>query len=154
MDSNVSRPSLISALSYRDPKSMLDWLEQAFRFERHMVIEDAEGGVVHAEMRYGNGLVMVGSEWNENTKSPASLGGMTTQTVHVHLTEDIDAHCDRARCAGAMIQQEPSDQFYGDRTYRARDPEGHVWTFGQTVKAMSSDEWDKEAPGLKTTMYA
>ena len=52
--------------------------------------------------------------------------------------------------AGAEILQEPEEQFYGDRTYRARDPEGHIWTFGQTVKAMDPAEWDK-AMGWKTT---
>ncbi len=154
MDANAFRPTLVSALSYRDPKPMLDWLETAFGFERYMVIEDADGQPVHSEMRLGNGLIMVGSEWDENTKSPASLGGKTTQTVHVHVDRDIDGHCERARTAGALILQEPSDQFYGDRTYRARDPEGHIWTFGQTTKVMTPEQWDQEAPGLKTTMYA
>ena len=151
---DFARPSLISALSYRDPKAALDWLERAFGFERYMVIEDAEGGIAHSEMRFGNGLVMVGSEWNENTRSPASLDGKTTQTVHVHLDTDIDAHCERARAVGAVIQQEPETQFYGDRTYRARDPEGHIWTFGQTIEVKSAQDWDAAAPGFKTTLYA
>lgn len=72
---------------------------------------------------------------------------MNTQSVHVQLTSDIDGHCERARKAGATIAQEPEDQFYGDRTYRCFDPEGHLWTFGQTVKAMTEEEWTK-ASGL------
>ena len=69
---------------------------------------------------------MVGNEWSADHKSPKSVGGKNTQTVHVQLAEgeDIDAHCKRAREAGAEILQEPETQFYGDRTYRARDPEG------------------------------
>jgi uncharacterized glyoxalase superfamily protein PhnB len=67
-------------------------------------------------------------------------GGKNTQIVHVHLDENIDAHCSRARDAGAEILMEPADQFYGDRTYRARDPEGHVWTFAQTVRLVSREE--------------
>ena len=63
--------------------------------------------------------------------------------------EDIDAHCAHARKAGAKIAQEPETQFYGDRTYRAKDPEGHIWTFGVTVRKMTPDEWDK-ASGLIT----
>jgi hypothetical protein len=47
-----------------------------------------------------------------------------------------------------VILQEPTDQFYGDRTYRARDPEGHVWSFGQTVRVVSREEAEK-ASGLK-----
>ena len=55
---------------------------------------------------------------------------------------------ERARAAGAVILAEPEDQFYGDRTYRARDPEGHVWTFGQTVRYVPETEWEA-ASGLK-----
>jgi uncharacterized glyoxalase superfamily protein PhnB len=146
-------PYFASALSYRDPLKMLDWLEEAFGFERIMVIVDADGNLGHSEMRYGSGLIMVGNEWTEDHKSPASIGGKTTQTVHVFLDHDVDGHCERARTAGAVIQQEPQDQFYGARTYRARDPEGHIWTFSQTVKSLTPDEWDAASGGLKTTVY-
>ena len=137
------RPSLSSAICYRDPKAALKWLEKAFGFETVMLITDAEGNIGHSEMRYGDGIVMVGNEWSADHKSPASIGGKNTQTVHVHLTEDVDKHCARAKAAGAEILQEPADQFYGDRTYRARDPEGHIWTFGQTVKAVTREEAEK-----------
>jgi uncharacterized glyoxalase superfamily protein PhnB len=142
------RPSLGSAVCYRDPLAALDWLERAFGFERSMVITDTEGRLAHSEMKFGDSYLMVGSEWAEFVGSPASLGGKNTQTIHVHLNEDIDAHCERARAAGATILQEPSDQFYGDRNYRARDPEGHVWTFGQTTRHVSREEAEA-ASGLK-----
>ena len=140
-----ARPTFSPALSYRDNRAALAWLEQAFGFEPSMVILDDHETILHAEMRFGDGMIMVGEEWSANRKSPASLGGACTQTVHVHLHEDIDAHCDRARAAGAVIEQEPQTQFYGDRTYRAVDPEGHVWTFGQTVTPMTPQEWDAAA---------
>ena len=60
---------------------------------------------------------------------------------------------DRAREAGAEILQEPAEQFYGDRTYRARDPEGHVWTFAQNVRPFSVEESEK-ATGLKIEMFS
>ncbi|MBI1361355.1 MAG: VOC family protein [Alphaproteobacteria bacterium] len=151
MSAASNRPALIPAVSYQDPKAALDWLGKAFGFEIEMVIEDEQGNPVHSEMRYGDGLVMIGSEWNADTKSPASIGRKCTQTVHVHMSEDIDAHCARAEKAGAEILMRPETQFYGDRTYRARDPEGHIWTFGQTVQVMSPEEWDK-ASGLRTRM--
>lgn len=68
--------------------------------------------------------------------------------VHVQIEDSIDAHCERARKAGAEILQEPIDQFYGDRTYHAHDPDGHVWTFGQTVRHVSREEAE-QATGLK-----
>lgn len=145
-----ARPSIIPALAYQNPRAALDWLQKAFGFEIEMVIEDDQGNPVHSELRHDDGLMMVGGEWMEDIiKSPASIGRKCTQTVHIHLTEDIDGHCERARKAGAEILFEPADQFYGDRTYRARDLEGHIWTFGQTVKVVSSEEWDK-AGGVKT----
>ncbi|MGA2396423.1 MAG: VOC family protein, partial [Candidatus Lustribacter sp.] len=81
------------------------------------------------------------------TASPASTGGKNTQILHVQLDAGIDAHCERARAAGATIIREPADEFYGDRVYSARDPEGHVWTFAQLVRAVSRSEAEK-ASGL------
>lgn len=144
---------LSSALCYIDPKAAFRWLERAFGFEPLMVILDADENIAHSEMRYGDSVVMIGNEWSEHHKSPQSVGGKNTQTVHVQLArgESIDAHCERARAAGAEILQEPATQFYGDRTYRARDPEGHIWTFGVTVEEVGPEAWDA-ASGLKTRM--
>jgi uncharacterized glyoxalase superfamily protein PhnB len=148
-----NHPSMSSAIVYQEPLKMFIWLEEAFGFEPAMLITDADGALAHSEMRFGDGTIMVGSEWSDNHRSPMALGGMNTQGVHLQLTDGIDAHCARARKAGAEILQEPEDQFYGDRTYRARDPEGHIWTFGQTVKAMKPEEWDAAEGGLKTQMF-
>ena len=147
MEDPFRRPSLGSALFYKDAFAALDWLEKAFGFERTMVITDKDGNLGHSEMRFGDGYIMIGGEWIDYVASPASIGGRNTQSVHVHLPAGIEAHCERARAAGAVILQEPADQFYGDRTYRARDPEGHVWTFGQTVRQVSREEAE-EASGL------
>jgi uncharacterized glyoxalase superfamily protein PhnB len=134
------RPSLGSAVFYKNPRAALDWLEKAFGFERTMVISDKDGKLAHSEMRFGNGYIMVGNEWADFIASPVAVGGKNTQSIHVQLDSGIDAHCERARGAAAVILQEPTDQFYGDRTYRARDPEGHVWTFAQNVRAVSRVE--------------
>jgi uncharacterized glyoxalase superfamily protein PhnB len=148
MENGFRRPTLGSGVFYRDPRAALDWLEKAFGFERCMVISDQEGRLAHAEMRFGDGYIMLGAEWAEFIASPASVGGKNTQLIHVHLQDGIDAHCEQARAAGAVILQEPAEQFYGDRTFRARDPEGHVWTFGQTVRHVSREKAEK-ASGLK-----
>lgn len=140
---------LSSALCYQDPKAAFRWLEQAFGFEPFMVIIDGDGNLAHSEMKFGDSIVMIGTEWTERHKSPKSIQGLNTQTVHVQLEEDIDGHCERARKAGAVILQEPDTQFYGDRTYRCTDPEGHIWTFGQTVKDVPPEEYEKSM-GLKT----
>jgi uncharacterized glyoxalase superfamily protein PhnB len=63
--------------------------------------------------------------------------------VHIQLTTDIDAHCERARAAGAEILVEPETQFYGDRTYRCKDPEGHIWTVARSVEDVSIEEMER-----------
>lgn len=145
------RPALTSVLCYRDPRAAIAWLERAFGFELHMLIEGPEGRLLHVEMRLGVSLLMVGQEWTENHRSPASLGGKNTQSVHIQLTSDLDAHCARARAAGAEILVEPATQPYGDRTYHCRDLEGHVWTVGPTVQEMTRA--DHEASGVKVLAW-
>lgn len=148
MDDPFRRPTLTAGVYYKEPWAALDWLEKAFGFERSMVITDKDGQLGHSEMRFGDGLIYVGSQWCDSVASPSALGGKNTQSIHVQLREGIDQHCARARAAGAVILQEPTDQFYGDRTYRALDLEGHLWTFGQTVRRVSHEEAE-QASGLK-----
>ncbi|HWE99898.1 MAG TPA: VOC family protein [Caulobacteraceae bacterium] len=143
------RPTLAIGVCYRDPRAALKWLEAAFGFETAMVVENADGTLGHSEMRVGrNGLVMVGREWDEFHRSPASLDGMNTQSVHVHLEDaDLDEHWRRAIAAGAKPLREPADQFYGDRVYSVADPEGHRWSFSRTLRQMTLQEMS-EAGGV------
>ena len=146
-------PSLSSAACYVDPRAAIAWLERAFGFDVSMLIEDAQGNIVHSEMRFGTGVVMIGNEWSADHKSPKSLGGKNTQTVHIQIETDVDAHCERARAAGAEIIAAPETQFYGDRTYRCRDPEGHIWTVAQTVETVTREQMET-ATGLKITGWS
>lgn len=139
----TQRPTMASSVVCRDPVAELKWLETAFGFEITMVVENEDGSIGHSEIRLGDGLVYVGFEWNERHRSPANLGGVNTQSLHFQLDKDIDAHCERARAAGAVILREPADQFYGDRSYMAMDPEGHVWSFSQVIRSMSFEEMSK-----------
>ncbi len=137
---------------YRDPWAAIDWLEKAFGFERSLVISDNDGDLAHSSLRFGNGYIMVGNERSADTVSPASTAGKNTQTMHVHIDSDVDAHCAKARAAGAVVLDEPADPFYGDRTYYARDLEGHIWTFSQSVAPFSVEKSEK-ATGLKIEVF-
>jgi uncharacterized glyoxalase superfamily protein PhnB len=132
------RPAFISSVIYRDNRAALKWLQKAFGFEPSEVLTDAKDNIVHAEMTHGDGVIMI----------PESVGGSNTQRVHVRLEKGIDEHCARARAAGAKVAMEPADQFYGDRTYSALDPEGHHWTFSQAVKTVTTAEME-QATGFK-----
>ena len=148
MNEASRRPSFGAAVYYRDPRAALDWLEKAFGFKRQFIVTDDDGRLCHSEMRFGDSYLMVCGEWPGMSASPATVDGRNTQSIHVHLQDGIDAHCERALAAGAVIVRELADQFYGDRVYVVRDPEGHVWSFGQTVRDVSREEAE-QASGLK-----
>jgi uncharacterized glyoxalase superfamily protein PhnB len=139
---------------YRDPLAALKWLEAAFGFETTTLVTEPSGRVGYSEMSFNGGVVSINPEFSgeiigdARMVSPLEIEGRGTQFIRVHLAEGIDAHCERARAAGARITQEPHDEFYGERTYRAMDPEGHVWNFAQPVAAPSLEEMEK-ASGLK-----
>ncbi|MFO1012451.1 MAG: VOC family protein [Caulobacteraceae bacterium] len=130
------QPSVI----YQDPKAAILWLEAAFGFELALLIEGEDGSFVHCQMRFGEALISIGQEWDEAFKSPLTLGGKNTQLTSISIDEDADAHCARARAAGAIIVMEPETQFYGDRSYRCVDPEGHHWSIGQSVEDVSREQ--------------
>lgn len=148
-----SRPAFIPSLIYRDHRAALEWLRKAFGFEVSYLLTDSSGNIVHAEMAHGGGVITVGSEWADWTRSPASVGGKNTQRIHVRIDRGIDEHCERARQAGATIVMPPTDQFYGDRSYMAADLEGHHWTFCQAVRAVSDEEIER-ATGFKVQASA
>jgi len=87
-----------------------------------------------------NGRVMLGGQWTPAIRSPRGLDGANTQSQHVQVADGLGAHCALRRAAGAIIAQEPADQFYGDRTYRAIDIEGDMWTFAQHLRDVSRAE--------------
>ena len=138
-------PRISSGLYYREAGKMIDWLCEAFGFEIILKVEGANGRVEHSELKYGEGLIMVGEErfgaasrWNVDMKSPLSLGGANTQGLMVFV-DDVDTHCAHARNAGAKIVEEPSlndygEEYWADRSYGAVDPEGHLWWFTQRVR--------------------
>jgi len=150
----MDRPTFVPAVFYKDPIAALKWLERAFGFEISSLVTDAEGRLAHSEMTFRGGALNVGGEWEgaivgaARMRSPATVEGVNTQFVRIHLDDGLDAHCERARAAGAQITDEPSDQFYGSRTYRVVDPEGHVWNFSQDVRVVTGEEMEK-ATGLK-----
>ena len=115
---------IIPTLRYDDARAAVDFLTQAFGFEAKEVMENPDGTIGHAELRHGRGLVMLGSRGRGDARFD------TGRAVVYAVVADPDAHCERARAAGAEIVQELTDQPYGSREYAAADPEGNVWSFG------------------------
>jgi uncharacterized glyoxalase superfamily protein PhnB len=143
-------PRFSSSLWYQDAAAAIDWLCDAFGFRVRLRVEDDLGRIVHSELEYGEGLVMVGQElphaeaassdrpWKAQMRSPRTLGGANTQCL-MFFVDDADAHCAQARARGAVIVEEPATHDYGadywsDRSYGALDPEGHMWWITQRLR--------------------
>ncbi len=124
-------PNIFPELVYDDAAAALEWLGRAFGFIKGEVIDGPNGTIAHAEMHLGAGTIMPKSPMAETEfrmKSPRALGGIN-QCIYVTV-EDPDAHYAHAKAAGAEILMKPFDTDYGARNYSARDPEGHLWSFG------------------------
>jgi len=137
-------PRIASSLYYEDAAGAIDWLCKAFGFEVRLKVEGVDGGIVHSELVFGEGLVMVASAKRDDRadrgfcRSPRAIGGGNTQNMMVYV-DDVEAHCRRARQAGAKIVMEPKTTDYGedywtDRGYEAEDPVGHHWWFYQRLR--------------------
>ncbi|MCX5379083.1 VOC family protein [Streptomyces sp. NBC_00091] len=121
-------PSICPTLLYRDAKAAIRLLTEAFGFSQVAVYEGEDGSVMHAELAYGNGVVMLGSQGRGGAFDKAMAGAGPTG-VYV-VVDDVDAHHRRAAEYGVEILMEPTDQDYGSRDYMARDAEGNIWSFG------------------------
>ena len=141
-------PRISSALFYQDAATAIDWLCRTFGFEVRLKVEGEGGRIEHSELVFGEGLIMVGSAGRVDRPdrsvcaSPRTLGGANTQSLRV-CVDDVDAHCEQARAAGAQIVQDPKTDDYGEeygahRSYEAEDLEGHRWWFMQRVREPQS----------------
>ena len=101
-------------------------------FKTRLKIPGPDGQIMHSELEYEDGLIFVGQACPDEKKtSPQTLDGAMTSGLYIYV-DDVDAHCEHARAAGATIVKESEDMFYGDRNYTAKDPEGHHWVFRPT----------------------
>ncbi len=129
--SNPAR--IIPTLRYQDAPAAIEWLCRAFGFERHLVVPGDNGTIAHAQLTFGNGMIMVGSqrddEFGRLQRTPAQVGGIGTESPYI-IVPDADAHHARAAAAGAKVVIALRDEDYGGRLYSCRDPEGHLWNFG------------------------
>lgn len=114
------------SLRYRDARAAIDWLERAFGFEPVQVHDGQDGAVAHADMRAGDGMIMLGTQPEDGGRFGDRVGLGWTYVA----TPDVEALFERARAAAAEITMELTDQDYGSRDFSCRDPEGNQWSFG------------------------
>jgi uncharacterized glyoxalase superfamily protein PhnB len=111
---------------------MIEWLCDSFGFSRHLVVEDGEGGIAHAQLSLGPGIIMLGSARDDafgKLQGAPELGAKVTQSPYL-VVKDADEVYRRAKAAGANIVMEIKDEDHGGRGFCCRDPGGHLWSIG------------------------
>lgn len=126
MTTKPASPDIFPVLRYKDGRAAIDWLGKAFGFATHFAVDNPDGSVGHAELKFGSGMIMFGGVSKPDPKNPWSTekGG-----IYVAV-DDVDGHYARAKAAGAQIVRDIADTSYGAREYSVRDLEGHLWSFG------------------------
>jgi len=128
-----TKATVIPCLRYRNAPAAIEWLCRVFGFEKQLVVPNEDGTIAHAQLSFGNGMIMLGSvvdsEFGRLLKQPDEIGGAETQTAYV-IVVDADALYARAQAAGAEIVRDIKDEDYGGRGFTCRDLERHLWNFG------------------------
>jgi uncharacterized glyoxalase superfamily protein PhnB len=125
------KSTVIPGLRYRNAMAMIEWLCRAFGFEKQVVYAAPDGVVMHAQLTFGNGMIMIGSV-NSGTsasnllKQPDEIGGAETQTPYL-VVSDIDAIYASAKAGGAKLTIDLQEKDLGGKAFCCSDPEGHVW---------------------------
>jgi uncharacterized glyoxalase superfamily protein PhnB len=132
--------TVIPSLRYRDALAAIDWLIRAFGFRKNAVYLGDKNTVMHAQLTFGNGMIMLGSVDNGGEAGrfmvqPDEVGMRETKGIYL-VVSDADAVYATAKAAGAEMVLDIRDMDYGGRAFTCRDLEGHMWSFG------SYDPWE------------
>lgn len=129
----MSQANIIPCLRYRNASAAIEWLCTYFGFEQHLIVPHPDGTIAHAQLRLGNGMIMLGSvidnEFGKMMKQPDEIGGCQTQSAYI-IVDDVDSIYQRAKAAGARIVLDIKNEDYGGRGFSCTDLEGHLWNFG------------------------
>lgn len=131
----TTRATVVPCLRYRDAPKAIEWLCSVFGFEEHLVVPNDDGTIAHAQLSFGNGMVMLGSAtkaqnaFDHLIQQPDALGGVETQSPYL-VVADADAVYQRVMAAGGKIEMAIKDEDYGGRGFCCRDLEGHLWSIG------------------------
>ena len=135
---SVPADVVLPHIVYQNVADALAWLTRVFGFTEHYRYGEPGGRVEGAQTHLGDAWIMLNSA-RPGRASPAQVGHQT-QSLTVFV-EDVDAHFERAKAAGAKIVEELHETVYGERQYGIEDLEGHHWLFSRHARDVSPDEW-------------
>ena len=128
MEKSIITPGLL----YHNAPAMIEWLCEAFGFEKKLIIEGENKTISHAHLIIGNSGIMLSSAENYPhpafCKTPKEIGGVGTVEIIVYIKE-VDKHYENAKLNNAEIIMDIEDKLYGGRGYSCKDKEGHIWVF-------------------------
>lgn len=125
-----SRSNVIPGLGYENASAMIEWLCGTFGFEKQVVYTGPDGRVMHAQLTFGNGMVMIGSA------ASGAAASETKSSAPYLIVTDCEAVYAKAKAAGAKILADLEEKPYGGKAFTCADPEGHIWHVG------TYDPWD------------
>jgi PhnB protein len=138
---------LFAYLHVRNAAEAIDFYVKAFGVTEKFRLVEPSGRIGHAELDFNGATLMLADEFPEfNFKGPQSIGN-TSVTLHIHV-DNADEVIRRAAEAGAQIEREAQDQFYGERSGCIRDPFGHRWNIGHSIEDVSTDEMQRRYSAL------
>lgn len=140
---------LFAYLCVRDAPAAIDFYRQAFGAREKFRLTEPGGRIGHAELDLGGTTLMLSEEFPEHGLAGPAPGATASVTIHLHV-DDADEAIRRARAAGAVVEMEPRDQFYGERSGALRDPFGHRWNIGHSIEALSPEEMQRRYTALMT----
>lgn len=155
-NNTAGQAGIVPLMRYRDVNAAITWLNEAFGFETQFAARDEDGSIFYAQLTYGSGLVMVGSDRDSDLDSlmrlPDEIGGCETQCCYVFV-DNISAHLEKAKAAGAEIVLNLQGDEAAGRGYSCRDPQGHIWNIGEyhPGKATACDDERTAEPSVGRT---
>lgn len=125
--------NVIPCMRYRDAPAAIEWLCDTFGFEPQLVVPNEDGTIAHAQLSFGNGMIMLGSAFDTDygrlLKQPSEIGNFVTQSAYL-VVNNADLVYGRVLEGGGKILLDIKDEDYGGRGFTCRDPEGHIWSIG------------------------
>ncbi len=134
--------AIMPTMKYKDARKAITWLSENFGFQPHLVVEGPGKSIIHAQLKLGECMVMLGSlelenEYSQLIKMPNDIGGFQTQSPYIVLAdEDMKPHYEQVVASGTKIAMQLRSEEHGGQFYACYDLEGHLWNWG------SYDPWE------------
>lgn len=147
MQANPTIHEVFPYLRVRDAAAAIGFYQRAFGATERMRLVEPSGRIGHAELQLGPAVLMLSEEYPEFGLLAPGEGATIGASIHLHV-DDCDALAERAVAAGATLEMPPTDQFYGERSCRVRDPFGHQWLLEHEIERVAPEEMQRRYTAL------